>query len=155
MVPSKTGVTMMNKPHILIAEKDFATRMQLVHTAAKAGYQVKTTMSVAKLLYYLLRKRFPVVLLGDSVEGNIQIPSLVRLIKASDPQVAIILISDDISLQQMRKARELGIFFHALRPVNPEDWQELILAIACAFKMTARVAPAPRRGMTSLTPRIH
>jgi DNA-binding NtrC family response regulator len=146
---------MMNKPNILIAEKDFTTRMQLVRTATKAGYQVKTTLSVAKLLYYLLRKHFPVVLLGDSIDENIQIPSLVRLIKASDPQVAIILISDDISLQQMRKARELGIFFHALKPVNPEDWQELILAIACAFKMTTRVAYAPRRGATSLTPRIH
>lgn len=146
---------MMNKPNILIAEKDFTTRLQLVQTATKAGYQVKTTMSVAKLLYYLLRKHFPVVLLGDSIEGNIQIPTLVRLIKASDPQVAIILISDDISLQQMRKARELGIFFHALKPVNPEDWQELNLAIACAFKKTARLALAPRRGVTSLTPRIH
>ena len=51
---------MMNKAKILIAEKDFATRMQLVHTATKAGYQVKTTMSIAKLLYYLLRKHFPV-----------------------------------------------------------------------------------------------
>ena len=146
---------MMNKPNILIAEKDFTTRMQLVQTATKAGYQVKTTMSVAKLLYYLLRRHFPVVLLGDSIEGNIQIPTLVRLIKASDPQVAIILISDDISLQQMRKARELGIFFHALKPVNPEDWQELNLAIACAFKKTARLALAPRRDITSLTPRIH
>ena len=145
----------MNKPNILIAEKDFATRMQLVQSATKAGYQVKTTMSVVKLLYYLLRNHFPVVLLGDSVEGNIQIPSLVRLIKASDPQVAIILISDVISLQQMRKARKLGIFLHVLRPVNPKDWQELILAIACAFKMTASVAVAPRRGMTSLTPHIH
>jgi DNA-binding NtrC family response regulator len=145
----------MNKPNILIAEKDFTTRMQLVQSATKAGYQVKTTMSVAKLLYYLLRKHFPVVLLGDSIEGNIQIPTLVRLIKASDPQVAIILISDDISLQQMRKARELGIFFHALKPVNPEDWQELNLAIACAFKKTARLTHAPRRGVTSLTPRIH
>ena len=146
---------MMNKPNILIAEKDFATRMQLVRTATKAGYQVKTTMSVAKLLYNLLRKRFPVVLLGDSIEGNIPIANLVRLMKASDPQVAIILISDDISLQQVRKARELGIFFHALKPVNPEDWQELTLVMACAFKKTTHMTLAPRRGVTSPLPRIH
>ena len=145
----------MNKPNILIAEKDFALRMHLVRTATKAGYQVKTTMSVARLIYNLLRKHFPVVLLGDSLEGNIQIPNLVRLMKASDPQVAIILISDDISLQQVRKARELGIFFHALRPVSPADWQELILAMACAFKKSAHLAHAPRRGAAPLTPRIH
>jgi len=145
----------MNKPNILIAEKDFATRMQLVRIATKAGYQVKTTLSVAKLIYCLLRKHFPVVFLGDSLEGNIQIPNLVRLMKVSDPQVAIILISDDISLQQVRKARALGIFFHALRPVNSEDWQELTLAMACAFKKTARLAHAPRRGVAALTPRIH
>jgi len=145
----------MNKPSILIAEKDTATRMQLVRTAVTAGYQVKTTISVAQLLYNLLRKRFPVVLLGDRIDGNIQIPNLVRLMKVSDPQVVIILISDDISLQQMRKARELGIFFHALRPVNPEDWQELTLAMACAFKKTARLAPAPRQNATSPLSRIH
>lgn len=146
---------MMNKPNILIVEKDFTTRMQLVRTATKAGYQVKTTMSAAMLIYNLLRKHFPVVLLGDSIEGNIQIHNLLRLMKASDPQVAIILISDDISLQQVRKARELGIFFHALRPVNTEDWQELTLAIACAFKKRTRLAHVPRRGERSLVPRTH
>ena len=146
---------MMNKPNILIAEKDFTTRMQLVCTATKAGYQVKTTMSVAKLIYNLLRNHFQVVLLGDSIEGNIQIHKLLRLMKASDPQVAIILISDDISLQQVRKARELGIFFHALRPVNPEDWQELTLAMVCAIKNIAHQSLASRRGVISLTPRTH
>ncbi|MDZ4185428.1 MAG: response regulator [Desulfuromonadales bacterium] len=145
----------MMKPNILIAEKDFTTRMQLVRTATTAGYQVETTLSVAKLLYNLLRHRFPVVLLGNSIEENIQIPKLLRLMKANDPQVAIILISDDMSLQQVRKARELGIFFHALRPVNPEDWQELTLVMACALKRTARLPHAPRRRGTSLTPRIH
>lgn len=145
----------MNKPNILIAEKDFTTRRQLVRTATAAGYEVKTTRSVAKLIYNLLCRHFPVVLLGDSIEGNIQIPNLLRLMKASDPQVAIILISDDISLQQMRKARELGIFFHALKPVNPEDWQELTQAITCACKKTARLNPAARRGAALLTPRIH
>ena len=144
---------MMNKPSILIAEMDFTTRMQLVRTAATAGYQVKTTMSVAKLLYNLLRQRYPVVLLGDSIEENIQIPNLVRLMKASDPRVAIILVSDDISLQQIRKARELGIFFHALKPVNSEDLQELSLAMSCALKKTTRHAPL--RGATSTMHRTH
>ena len=146
---------MMNKPNILIAEKDFATRMQLIRTAATAGYQVKATISVALLLYNLLRKRFPVVLLGDNSEGNIQIADLVRLMKASDPQVAIILISDDISLLQVRKARELGIFYHALKPVNPEDWQELLLAMECAFKSRSHAAYASRGGFSSSMHRIH
>lgn len=142
----------MNNSNILIAEKDFATRMQLLRTAAKAGYQAKAISSAPQLLYYLLCKRFPVVLLGDSIEGNIQIANLLRLMKASDPQVTIILISDDISLQQVRKARELGIFFHALRPVSPGDWQELTQVMACAFTKSARLA---QRGATSPMPRIH
>lgn len=145
----------MNKPNILIAEMDFATQVQLVRTATTAGYQAKSTNSVAQLIYNLLGNNFPVVVLGDCLEGNIQIANLVRLMKASDPRVAIILISDDISLQQVRKARELGIFYHALKPVNSEDWQELILAMACAVKKTTRLVHAPRRGDTSPMPRIH
>lgn len=145
----------MNKHLILIAEKDFTMRMQLVRIAAQTGYQVKTTLSVAHLLYHLLRQRFPVVLLGDNIEGNIQVAHLLRLMKASDPQVAIILISDTISLQQMRKAREEGIFFHALRPVSADDWQELSLAIVCAFKKSVRPAHAARSSVALSLPRVH
>ena len=146
---------MMNKPKILIAEKDFTTRMQLVNSAAEAGYQVKTTISVAPLLSSLLRKQFPVVLLGDNFEEKIQVSELVRLMKTSNPQVVIILISDDISLLQVRKARELGIFYHALKPVNPEDWQELTLAMECAFNSTVSASPAAQGNFASSTHNLH
>ena len=146
---------MMNKPKILIAEKDFSTRMQLVHTAAEAGYQAKTTISVAPLLSSLLRKRFPVVLLGDNFEKNIQVSDLVRLMKTSYPQVVIILVSDDISLLQVRKARELGIFYHALKPVTIEDWQELTQAMECAFNSAASAIHTPRSGLTSSRLHLH
>jgi DNA-binding NtrC family response regulator len=147
--------TIMNKPKILIAEKDFSTRMQLVHSAAEAGYEVKTTISVAPMLSSLLRKQFPVVLLGDNFEENIQVSDLVRLMKTSYPQVVIILISDEISLLQVRKAREIGIFYHALKPVNPEDWQELTLAMECAFNSTAAMARALRDDAATSPRNIH
>lgn len=146
---------MMNKAKILIAEKDFATRMQLVRTAAEAGYQVKTTISVAPLLNNLLRKRFPVVLLGDNFEAQIPVVDLIRLIKTSNPLVAILLISDDITLTQMRKARELGIFYHALKPVCPEDWQELTLAMECALQSAPKQARTSRRTGTATIQHLH
>lgn len=145
----------MNKQKILIAEKDFSTRMQWAHSATEAGYQVKTTISVAPMLYSLLRKQFPVVLLGDNFEENLPVSDLIRLMKTSDPQVVIILISDDISLLQVRKAREIGIFYHALKPVNAEDWQELTLAMECAFNSTSTLARALRKNSTASSLSIH
>lgn len=136
----------MNKPNILIAEKDFATRLYLVRCAAESGYPVATMNSVAPLLCNLMRNRLPVVLLDDSFEGTIQIVDLIYLIKRSNPQTTIILISDDISLLQMRKARELGLFYHALKPVAPQDWQELTKAMECAVQ--SALTTTPRRSST-------
>lgn len=145
----------MSRPKILIVEKDEAMRMDLVCTATRSGYQVQTTLSVVRLLDGLLRRAFSVVLVGDSLEGIIQIASLVSLMKASHPQVVIILISDDISLQQMRKIREEGIFYHALKPVDSADWQELTMAMVCAYRRCIRLPPAPRRSAMPILPRIH
>lgn len=131
----------MTRPRLLIAEKNSELRTRMLQTAVDAGYQVTNAATVAQLLCQVLRKQAPVLLLGDNFEANLALTDLLRLIKTCNARLAIILVSDEVSLMQVRKARQLGIFYHALPPDNPADWQELELAIACAFR-TSRIPGA-------------
>lgn len=140
----------MNKTKILIAERDFRTRLQLVRTAAERGYQVSLTGSVPPLLCCLLYARCAVVLLDDNFAENLPIVELIRLMRNCHPAVAIILISDNISLLQIRQARQLGLFYHALKPVSPDDWLELAQALECAVQSAPRQSRLPRRNTPSM-----
>lgn len=135
----------MTRPRLLIAEKNGELRTRMMQVAVEAGYQVKTAVTVAQLLCQVLRKQAPVLLLGDNFEENLPLADLIRLIKTCNPMLSIILVSDEISLLQVRKARQLGIFYHALPPDSPAEWQELELAVACAFRTSRATAEISRR----------
>lgn len=124
----------MTRPRLLIAEKNGELRTRMMQASVEAGYQVKTAGTVAQLLCQVLRKQAPVLLLGDNFEENLALTDLLRLLKTCNARLAIILVSDEVSLMQVRKARQLGIFYHALPPDSPAEWQELELAVACAFR---------------------
>jgi hypothetical protein len=46
------------------------------------------------------------------------------------------MVSDEESLPMMRTIRQEGIFYHALRPVTPDDREEIKQAVDCALKAT-------------------
>jgi len=141
----------MTRPRLLIAEKNSELRTRMMQASVEAGYQVKTAGTVAQLLCQVLRKQAPVLLLGDNFEENLALVDLIRLIKTCNSRLAIILVSDEVSLMQVRKARQLGIFYHALPPDSPAEWQELELAVACAFR-TSRMAGESERRYPAETP---
>lgn len=143
----------MTRPRLLIAEKNGELRTRMMQASVEAGYQVKTAGTVAQLLCQVLRKQAPVVLLGDNFEENLSLADLIRLIKTCNAHLAIILVSDDISLLQVRRARQLGIFYHALLPDSPTEWQELEQAVACAFRACPTSTAGVRRNTTE-TPEL-
>jgi predicted component of type VI protein secretion system len=62
------------------------------------------------------------------------LPDMVRLLKQCNRQLSIILVSDEQSLPLVRTIREEGIFYHALKPADLNDTEELRLAVKCAFE---------------------
>jgi len=50
----------------------------------------------------------------------------------------IILIADDAPLPLIRKVRKEGIFYHALRPVEPGDEEEIKQVVKCAMENLTR-----------------
>ena len=51
----------------------------------------------------------------------------------------IILVTDEKSLPTLRRIRRAGIFYHALKPVNAEEGEEIRQAVDCAFKNVVNI----------------
>ena len=110
---------------LLIADEDLDSRKQMADIFIEAGYNVTVTNSAANVLHGILI---------SSEFDEITATELIPLLKKCNRDLTIILVSNDISLPLIRKLRKEGIFYHALKPVKPEDREEIRQAVQCAFK---------------------
>jgi DNA-binding NtrC family response regulator len=124
----------MNEQGILVADKDTAFLREVTEHFIDAGYHVETTNSAVHVISTILEKQTPVVLLGSDFDNKINLLELVRLLKKCNRHLAVILVSDKASLPVVKRIRAEGIFYYALRPVNPERLNELKHAVESAFK---------------------
>ncbi len=118
---------------ILIVDEDLASRKQMADMLIESGYNVIVTNSIANALYGVLKKTAQVVLLGNSFD-ELNAADLIPLLKQCNQKLSIILVAADTSLLPIKKLREEGIFYHALKPVDSEDHDEIRQAVECAFK---------------------
>ncbi|WP_243370496.1 response regulator [Geotalea sp. SG265] len=118
---------------LLIADEDLDSRKSMADLFIEAGYNVMVTNSAANVLYGILKKTAQVVLLSSEFD-ELTATDLVPLLKKCDQNLTIILVSNEVSLPLMRKLRKEGIFYHALKPVKPEDREEIRQAVECAFE---------------------
>ena len=124
-------------PGLLIADKDAVNRKQMANLLIGAGYDVMVTDSAAKTICGVLNKTAQVVLLGTALD-EFTSAELVPLLKKCNRDLMIILVTDDTPLPLMRKVRQEGIFYHALRPVEPQDDEEIRQVVRCAMKSMTR-----------------
>ena len=125
----------MNGQGLLIADEDLATRKQLSELFSDAGYQVTAPVSVAGVLHGILKKTAKVVLLSTHFD-ELLASEVIPLLKRCNRDLTIILVASEIPLALLRKLRHEGIFYHALKPVQPGDEEELRQVVKCAFDKT-------------------
>lgn len=118
---------------ILIADKDLDSRKQMADMFIEAGYNVIVTTSAADALHGILKKTAQVVLIGSEFD-ELTASDLIPLLKQCNRNLTIIFVSADTSLPLIRKLRNEGIFYHALKPANPQDREEICQAVKCAFE---------------------
>ncbi len=118
---------------LLIAVQDVECRKQMAKILIEAGYNVIVTNSTADAVEGILKNAAQVVLLGSEFD-ELSAAELIPLLRQCNRRVSIILVSADTSLPLMRKLRSEGIFYHALRPLNGEDKDEIRKAVRCAFE---------------------
>ena len=131
---------------LLIADKNTETRKQMANLLIKAGYDVMVTDSAVNAIHGVLKKTAQVVLLGTTLD-EFTSAELIPLLKQCNRDLMIILIADDAPLPMIRKARTEGIFYHALRPAEPEDEEEIKQVVKCAMDSLNRTT-YPRRALS-------
>jgi len=122
----------MNTHGLLIVDEDVTTRRKMTALFSDAGYQVSAPSSVADALVGILKKTAKVVLLSTRFD-ELLATELIPLLKQCNRDLSIILVASELPLALLRKARREGIFYHALKPVQPGDEEELCQAVKCAF----------------------
>jgi DNA-binding NtrC family response regulator len=135
MMPGKRRIRVMLE--LLIADKDMETRRRMANLLIEAGYDVMVTDSATKTINGVRKKKAQVVLLGAEL-GEFTFVELVPLLKRCNRKLTIVLIADDTPLPLIRKVREEGIFYHALRPTEPEGEEEIRQVVKCAIENLAR-----------------
>jgi len=118
---------------VLIAEENRESRKVMAELCIEAGYNVTVTTTAAGVLNGILKKTARVILLGSSFD-ELAAAELIPLLKKCCRDLTIILVSNESSLPVIRKWRNEGIFYHLLKPVLPEDREELKQVVACAFQ---------------------
>lgn len=123
----------LNMPGLIIADNNPVTRRQIADLLIGEGYDVMVTDSVAKTIHGVLSKTAQVILLGTALD-EFTSAELVPLLKKCNRDLMIILVADDTPLPLMRRVRQEGIFYHALRPVEPKDGEEIKQVVKYAMK---------------------
>lgn len=125
---------------VMIVDRDVSAQKKMAAFFEKSNYEVTTTASAAYAIAQIVRKNQPIVILGDSFEEKISAVDVIVLMRRCNKDLRIILVSDDSSLETLRRIREDGIFYHALKPVNQEDNEELISVVEYALGGAALIA---------------
>jgi len=122
---------------ILIAYQDESWVKELSGLLGDAGYRIETTKVVSEIIRKVRGRDTYVVLLDDKME-EIKAFDLVPLFKKINPRVQIIVISSEESIGGVKRLRDAGIFYQAMKPV---DVEEIRSAVACAFEKIEREQP--------------
>ena len=122
----------MKARKLLIADGDSVERKQMATFFENSHYEVETTTSAVYAIAKIAQKHEPLVILGDSFEEKIASVDVIALMRKCNKNLQIILVSDDSSLETLRRVREDGIFYHALKPHSQADKEELHSAVECA-----------------------
>jgi DNA-binding NtrC family response regulator len=111
----------MEEPGILIADKDTEFLREVEESFTCAGYRVETTDSAVHVICNILKKNIPVVLLGSDFDKKINPLQLLQLLKKCNRHLAVILVSDEASLPQVRTVCSEKVLYQVLRPVSTPE----------------------------------
>lgn len=120
---------------LFVADRDEETRRRIAGFFSGSEYRVVEADSVEVVLRDVLKKEARVILLGSEFDG-LSAMKIIPLLKSCNRDLTIILVSNEESISLLRRLRKEGIFYHALKPVNGDDREELRQVVQCAFHNT-------------------
>jgi NADH-quinone oxidoreductase subunit E len=136
----------MDEGIVLIASSDEPLGEYIYHQLVTLGWTISRANLVSDLLRKVREEKIDILLLDDNLEG---IPpyDLIPLVKRINSRLPIIALSEDSSLEMSKKVRLQGIFFLAMKPIDPA---EIRAAVGDAIKMLSQKAQRRNNNMAKV-----
>ena len=124
----------MSDRTVLIANGDQATIESLSQILIRDGYKVETARLASEVIQRVQNADIGVLVMDVDLLG-MESHEIIPIIKKIDPAIPIVVMSSNSSLELARRVRKEGIFYYAVKPLDPE---EIKLAVRDAFKKLMR-----------------
>jgi NADH-quinone oxidoreductase subunit E len=110
----------MEEGTVLIASSDEPLAEYLYHQLNGLGWNVSRLSGVSEIIRQVKDREDRILILDSVIEG---IPAfdLLPLIKKTSPGLPVISLGEDSSLENSKRVRLQGIFFLAMKPIDPEE----------------------------------
>ena len=110
----------MEEGTVLIASSDEPLAEYLYHQLNGFGWNVIRLTGVGEMIHQVKEREDRILILDSNIEG---IPAfdLLPLIKKTSPGIPVISLGEDSSLESSKRVRLQGIFFLAMKPIDPEE----------------------------------
>lgn len=118
---------------LLIANSDHDARSRLAGCFDSEEYRVVEADNVANALEVIINKEVQVVVIDGDCNYQ-HVAKLIPLMKKCNRNISIVLVTDDMPLDLVRRIRKEGIFYHALRSDGEDNSEEIFQAVCYAFK---------------------
>ncbi|MCD6473268.1 response regulator [Candidatus Aerophobetes bacterium] len=110
---------------ILVADDDKFIRDYLRNVLIEEEYNVQTVESGSAAIKKILKQNFDVLILDIHMSG-INGLETISFIKSVHPNLPIIVITGDASMQTEKRAREEGVFCYFTKPLNIKGLKQVI-----------------------------
>lgn len=110
---------------VLIADDDKFFRDTLAMTLQQFGYDIIAVSNGNDAVRHVQETAYEALILDAHLEGinGVQVLSLVKNL---DPELPVIVITGDSSIELERKIRTFGVFYYLLKPFKMEELREVI-----------------------------
>jgi len=124
----------MDPKTILISFQQDGATGSLSTLLNRLGYRTQSAKVVSDMIRKVRSGEIHVLLLDEEIEG-VKAYDLVPVFKRINARIQVIVVSSDSSLGPVRRLREGGIFYQAMKPI---DLEEIKAAVVCAFQKIER-----------------
>lgn len=128
---------MTNHRIIVVATPEPLARQELLARFSGQGYQVIAVERGSDALLVVAEESAGLVILDISIED----PSgarTVEILRKMRPRLPVIVLSGDHSVEAGRQILQHGVFYYFLKPVNPEELDQIVrLALTPGKRLAA------------------
>ena len=116
------------KQSVVIATNDPLVVNPLSRVLMKKDWSILITKSKIQSILNILDREIAFFVLDFELPNNSNI-DLISIIKTIRPRLPIIVLSEDSSFNTRKKLAKAGIFYHALKPIQVMEVEQIIEAI--------------------------